>query len=142
MNPHEDMILLPLLVLALWSLLMMIWMFIGRVGAMSGQSMDPNQAKHTGDIVGRLPTKVRAVGDNYSNLFELPVLFYAVTLAVYAVGHVDWINLYLAWGFVIARILHSLIQATYNNVSHRFGMFLIASVFLIVMAARETLALI
>jgi len=61
-----------------------------------------------------------ATADNFKNLFEVPVLFYAVCLALASTGTVTPAQLSLAWLFVIGRAVHSLIHVTYNRVMHRF----------------------
>lgn len=142
MNPHENLILFPIITLVSWSLFMGLWMFLTRIPAMTKARITADGAKHTGDIQGQLPSRVRAIGDNYSNLFEMPIVFYVVALTIFSTGNVDMVAVYLAWGFVGFRILHSLIQATYNKVMHRFGSFLVAMLFLIALTVREILSLI
>jgi len=58
--------------------------------------------------------------DNFRNLFELPVLFYAAAFTAILMGMVTPVALGLAWAFVALRVVHSLIQCTYNRVMHRF----------------------
>ena len=41
------------------------------------------------------------------------------------------INQYLAWGYVVLRMLHSLIQCTSNIVRYRFLLFALASLCLL-----------
>ncbi|MFM9971717.1 MAG: MAPEG family protein [Burkholderiales bacterium] len=61
--------------------------------------------------------------DNFNNLFEVPVLFYALCLVAIGSRHIpDWLPA-LAWAFVFLRFLHSAIQCSYNNVMHRFYVF-------------------
>lgn len=74
---------------------------------------------------------------NYMNLLELPVLFYVVCLIVLATRRYDEIMVMLAWAFVVARIIHSLIHLTYNNVMHRFFALGAGLMILIAMWARE-----
>ncbi len=62
--------------------------------------------------------------DNFRNLFELPVLFYAALGVAHATGQTGILVLALAWSFVALRVLHSLIHCTYNKVMHRFRAFL------------------
>ncbi|RYZ94551.1 MAG: hypothetical protein EOP47_27650 [Sphingobacteriaceae bacterium] len=68
---------------------------------------------------------------NYSNLFEVPVLFYvAGTLAI--ATHIEAVSItLLAWLFVAARAVHSWIHLTYNNVIHRMQAFMAGNVCLI-----------
>jgi hypothetical protein len=61
--------------------------------------------------------------DNYKNLFEMPVLFYVLCLALYATQSVTHIYLWAAWAFAALRVLHSFIHIGYNNVMHRFSVF-------------------
>lgn len=70
------------------------------------------------------------ISRNYSNLFEAPVLFYAATVIIFTAGLVDETFLYLCWGYVFARVLHTLIHVFYNKVTIRFGMFAISSAML------------
>lgn len=61
--------------------------------------------------------------DNYRNLFELPLLFYVLCLAVASSGSTDTFYVAGAWLFVALRILHSGIHITYNRVMHRLRAF-------------------
>ena len=48
----------------------------------------------------------------------------------------------LAWGYVVLRILHSLIQALWNFVPVRFAVFMASSIVLVVMTVRNVIAVI
>lgn len=69
--------------------------------------------------------------DNYRNLFELPVLFYAWAALAIATGHASEAMALGAWAYVALRALHSLIHCTYNKVMHRFAVFLLSIVVLV-----------
>jgi hypothetical protein len=58
--------------------------------------------------------------DNFNNQFQLPVLFYAAVLVAHATGQGSALFVQLAWAFVATRLVHALIQWTYNRVVHRF----------------------
>jgi hypothetical protein len=61
--------------------------------------------------------------DNFKNLFEVPVLFYALVGVSLALGQTpDWLVVG-AWAFVALRFVHSFIHCTYNRVMHRFAAF-------------------
>ncbi|MCC8361764.1 MAPEG family protein [Lysobacter sp. A6] len=77
------------------------------------------QAVATSQESARLLTDTRA-SDNFRNLFELPVLFYAALCVAAITGLVTPVSLGLAWTFVVLRVLHSLVHCTYNRVIHRF----------------------
>jgi hypothetical protein len=60
-------------------------------------------------------------------LLEQPTLFYAIVITLALMGMDQPINVWLAWGYVGLRVLHSLIQCTVNVVRYRFLVFLLAS---------------
>ena len=77
------------------------------------------QAVSTSSEMARLLADTRA-SDNFRNLFEMPVLFYAAVCVAALAGLVTPVSLALAWTFVALRVLHSLVHCTYNRVIHRF----------------------
>jgi hypothetical protein len=89
----------------------------------------------------RVPKEVTIPNRNYMNLLELPTLFYAVCLGLFALQRVGSIDLVLAWAYVGLRALHSLVHLTYNNVFHRLAMFATSNIFLGVLWVRFCLAL-
>jgi hypothetical protein len=62
--------------------------------------------------------------DNFRNLFEVPVLFYALGAVALAAHHVPSWLVVGAWIFVALRVVHSFIHCTYNRVMHRLAAFL------------------
>ena len=133
-------ILQPVIVMGLLSVAMTIWMYATRIPAMAKAGIDPQEAADTGELKG-LPPEVVRVADNYNHLFEQPTLFYAIALAVAVLGHVDTLHVACAWAFTGLRIVHSLVQATVNRVTIRFGIFSLSWMALAIMIFREALAL-
>ena len=71
-----------------------------------------------------------AANDNLMNLFELPVLFYALCLAMAVAGvWGDWFTVG-AWAYVALRAAHSAIHCTFNNVMLRFAAYLASTLVL------------
>lgn len=66
------------------------------------------------------PLKARLLSNNFDNQFQLPVLFYAAVLLALWAGSVSWLELLLAWAFVILRYAHAAIHITTNRVEQRF----------------------
>tara|TARA_B000000557_G_C20561110_1_gene353143 strand:- start:268 stop:576 length:309 start_codon:yes stop_codon:yes gene_type:complete len=98
---------------------------------------DPQDAAHTKDLKGTLPAWVERTGDNYNHLFEQPIAFYVVTLAIASINSIDPLMMQLAWAFVILRIIHSLVQLTFNLVLIRFMIFLIGWLIITYMAISQ-----
>jgi hypothetical protein len=84
---------------------------------------------------------MRFITDNYNHLFEQPVLFYALVVYLHLSELADDLQVQMAWLYVLARVVHSLIHLTSNNVSARALTFVTATIILIAMILRAGLAL-
>jgi len=62
---------------------------------------------------------------------EQPTIFYAIVFSLILMGQGLPINVWLAWGYVVLRIVHSIVQSTINFVPVRFSLFLLSSICLI-----------
>ena len=133
-------ILTPVPALVCLSLLVWIWMYATRIPAMNRAKIDPKQAMHPGSL-DTLPSSVRRVADNYNHLMEQPTIFYALAFYVSLAGIVDPLFIWLAWAYVGLRVVHTLIQCTFNAVPLRFLVFALSTFVLMVMAARAVLML-
>ncbi|WP_432770385.1 MAPEG family protein [Sphingopyxis sp.] len=126
-------ILGPVAALALWSMVMWVWMYATRIPAMSRAKIDA--AKLVGGtgkgLDDLLPAEVQWKAHNYNHLMEQPTVFYAVALALAIGGMGGGLNAQLAWAYVGLRIVHSLIQVTVNRVMWRFAVFALASLALL-----------
>ncbi|HEY8942757.1 MAG TPA: MAPEG family protein [Polyangiaceae bacterium] len=69
------------------------------------------------------PPRAEAASRNLINLFEVPVLFYALVPLLIASGERDAVALGCLWAFVALRALHSAIHLTINDLVARFGAF-------------------
>lgn len=58
--------------------------------------------------------------DNFNNLMQMPVLFYALCLLLQQLGVAGFFFVAGAWLYVLIRALHSLVQLTSNRVMYRF----------------------
>ena len=70
-----------------------------------------------------IPDLVIKTSRNVANLFEVPVLFYAAGVLYVALEMSDPLPVTLAWLFVIARVIHTGIHLSYNNVMHKLIVF-------------------
>jgi len=137
--PTSTEFLTPVLALVAWTLVMWVWMYATRIPAMKAAGVDPQDAAYPGTWSHRLRPGVRSVADNYNHLHEQPTIFYALMFLAAATGGGDATALKLAWAYVLLRILHSLIQATFNRVMVRFTVFALGSAVLMVFTIREAL---
>ena len=115
----QEALLIPVLALILWTFTIFLIMAYGRLRF----TKNPQDAAHTKDLRGLLPDWVERTSDNYNHLFEQPVAFYAITICIAIINNFDALIVQLAWAFVILRIIHSLVQLTFNMVLVRFLLF-------------------
>ena len=85
---------------------------------------------------GRPPARHEALHDNYTNQFQVPVLYYAVVAIAIATQYIDATFITLAWTFVGLRIAHTLVHVLYNNVFHRLSVFFAGVIIVGVMWSR------
>ena len=133
-------IMTPVLALIVWTFVIWLWMYATRIPAMRAAGIDARKVKRKADI-DALPTSVQQIADNYNHLHEQPTVFYALAIYCQLVGVHDGLNVALAWTYVALRVVHSLIQCTANFVPLRFLVFSASTIVLIVMAARNVIAL-
>jgi hypothetical protein len=130
----------PILALVAWTYVMWFWMYATRIPAIQAAKVDMAELSRTGAKLA-LPPEVARVADNYNHLHEQPTIFYAVALAAQLGGATDPLNVGLAWAYVAARVVHSLVQATRNVIPIRFTVFALASLVLLVLLVRTALHL-
>jgi hypothetical protein len=122
-------ILAPVVALVAWTIVMQVWMYAARIPAMrrAGISLKGRRGTRGGALEGAIPDEANWKAHNYNHLMEQPTIFYAIALTLALLDFGGGINLYLAWGYVAFRIVHSVIQATANVVLYRFVTFNLAS---------------
>ncbi|MEM7729497.1 MAG: MAPEG family protein [Pseudomonadota bacterium] len=129
-----DTFLAPVIALIIWSLVVWGILFARRVPAISKLKINVESSKSPdGDWKKALPLKVEAPAHNYNHLMEQPTIFYAFMFWAAITGEATQAMLYLAWAYVVLRIMHSFIQISTGPVMARFGVFLLSSVCLIAM---------
>ena len=72
--------------------------------------------------------RVTVTSRHYSNIFEVPVLFYTASVLAIALKVDCNVLPIFAWSFVGFRVIHTLIHLTYNKVQHRVLAFLASNV--------------
>ena len=135
-------ILQPVVVLAVWTMVMWFWLYGTRIPALSSAKVNPDDLVHdpTKNLDNILPPEVQWKAHNYNHLHEAPTVFYAVALALAMIGQGDGLNAQLAWAYVALRIAHSLWQATVNRVQVRFLLFALSSLALMALTLHLVLA--
>lgn len=73
--------------------------------------------------IGQESALALKVSRNYSNLFEAPVLFYAIIILIYVSKLTDSVFVSIAWVYVGLRYLHSFIHIVPNIIMLRASVF-------------------
>jgi hypothetical protein len=136
-------ILAPVVALVAWTLVMMLWMYATRLPAIgrSGIDLGTWRGGTAGQLEQMLDARIQWKAHNYNHLMEQPTLFYAICLALALMDFGGGLNLVLAWAYVGLRVVHSIIQATWNMVRVRFAIFALASLVLVALTVHAGLAL-
>src|SRR5581483_3046561 len=79
------------------------------------------------------PPHILQVGYSFSSQFELPVLFYMLTILEIVTRQADLIFVILAWVFVLSRLAHAYIHVTSNKIRLRGPLFGIGALVLLIM---------
>jgi hypothetical protein len=133
-------LLTPVLALIVLSLVVFVWMYATRIPAMQKARINPQDARFPGSL-DSLPDGTRQVANNYNHLMEQPTIFYAMVFYLYLTGQGDQVYIWLAWAYVVLRVVHTLIQCTVNRVPLRFTVFTLSTLVLMAMAIRALVAL-
>lgn len=132
----------PMIALIAWTLVMWVWLYATRLPAMVRLRVPPDTGRLAGEMNQRMPPHARQVADNYNHLLEQPTIYYAICTVLQLLGQgADAMNVQLAWTYVALRVVHSLVQATFNHVPTRFAVFVLSTLPLIGLTLEAALAL-
>ena len=95
--------------------------------------IDPQELASRELLAGKL--KNVSAADNFSNLLEIPVLFYVLCILIFVTSQISIFFLSAAWAFVALRVLHSIVHITYNRVTHRWVLYMLSTILLFAMWA-------
>ena len=117
-----------------------VYMYVRRISFIRASGLTPGQLSAPGTLAQASPAAVSNPSDNLKNLFEIPVIFYALALYLFATATVDATYLGAAWVFAVFRVLHSAVHCTFNLVLLRFYLYLVSTVAVWFMLARAAFA--
>ena len=123
-------ILLPLFVEVALTFALMFWMASARVGTIKRK-----ETRMADTALGQLnwPPRVQQISNSYHSQFQLPLLFYVLTILAIITRHADFIFVVMAWAFVLTRLVHAYIHTGTNYVPHRFNAFALGAFILLAM---------
>jgi hypothetical protein len=120
------------------TLVVWVYMYVRRTHFITSNKIRPNDLAVPGALAKLSPAVVSNPSDNLKNLFEMPMLFYALALYLFVTSQVDAAYVYAGWVFAAFRALHSAIHCTFNLVLLRFWLYAVSTValsFVVIRAA-------
>ena len=129
----------PFFATMLLTLLVWVYMYIRRISFITKNNINPKDLTVPGALGQLSPAAVSNPSDNLKNLFEIPVLFYALALYLFVTNQVDAAYVSAAWIFVAFRALHSALHCTFNLVMLRFYLYLFSTLAVWFIAVRAAL---
>ena len=115
-----QMILAPLFVQVALTFVLMLGMMYSRTSSLRrGETRFDDIAMREPNW----PKQATLFAYAFSNQFELPVLFYVLTILAIITRQADLLFVLLAWVFVVLRILQALVHVTSNNVRQRGALY-------------------
>jgi hypothetical protein len=123
-------ILAPLFVLVALTFVLLVWMGDVRYAAVRG-----GEVRVRDIALGQSgwPSRVQQISNCFANQFQLPMLFYVLTILALLLHQADRLFVLMAWVFVVLRVLHAAIHVTSNHVGRRFQAFAAGMVVLLLM---------
>jgi len=113
-------ILLPLFVEVVLTFVLLFWLAPLRRGAFKSGTVRENDI-----ALGQKawPQHVQQIANCFDNQFQLPMLFYVLTILAIITRHADLLFVVMAWIFVLARLAHAFVHTTSNRVLVRGGLY-------------------
>jgi hypothetical protein len=135
---QQDAIFSPFFAMILLTLIVWIYMYVRRIRFITNRKLRPEELEPIA-FAQISPPSISNPSDNLKNLFEMPILFYALVLYLFLTKQVDMVYVAAAWGFVLFRTMHSAVHCTFNWVMLRFYLYLCASIAVWFMATRAAI---
>ena len=123
-------ILYPMFSLIVWTFMIAVLMIFRALRAVNN-GLNPQYFQYGAGY--EIPGKMRAAYLHYSNLFEMPVLFYVAVLTVFTTNITGPYIYWLSWIYVLTRIIHTLISVSDKYLARRRDSFLVSSILLIML---------
>lgn len=130
----------PMFAMIFLTMVVWVYMYVRRIAFLTSANIDSQELIKPGRLAELSPPAVNNPSENFKNLFEMPVLFYALVLYLFVTRQVDGVYLIAAWIFVAFRVAHSAVHCTFNRVMVRFYLYAIASLAVWFIAIRAAAA--
>jgi hypothetical protein len=115
------------LIVSVW-----FWLFVERIRHIR-RNPPTADTFATGEAALRYFEPVEMPANNFRNLFEMPVLYFAIVPLLMITHQANHVQVALAWVFVILRVIHSFIHIVVRKVQIRAPVYWLGSAVLMAM---------
>ena len=136
--PDQSAIFAPAFATILLTLAVWAYMYARRIPFILNSKLTDDQLA-SAEFARISPPQVANPSDNLKNLFEIPVLFYFLSVYLFATQQVDATYTTAAWVFFAFRVAHSIVHCSVNVVVVRFYLYLASTLAVWFMALRAGL---
>ena len=133
-------IFIPFIGMLALTFVVWVYLYVRRISYTIRNRIHPQRLTTPEKGRALIPDEVNYPAYNLTNLFELPVAFYALCLYLYVTGNVDATYVAAAWIFFLLRVLHSIVHCTFNRVIVRFYLYALSALALWFMLGRAAIA--
>ncbi|NJK74171.1 MAG: hypothetical protein HC849_18125 [Oscillatoriales cyanobacterium RU_3_3] len=135
----QEAIFSPFFATVFLTLLVWLYMYIRRISFITSRKLSQKDLAVPGALAQISPPNVSNPSDNLKNLFEIPIIFYALILYLFVTKQVDAVYVNAAWVYVVFRALHSAVHCTFNLIILRFYLYLFSTLAVWFIAIRAAL---
>ena len=136
---NADAIFGPFLGMMLLTFVVWVVMYVRRLVFLHANKINPQKLTTLERGAAIIPETISYPAHNLRNLFELPVVFYALCLYLYVADRVDTTYVIAGWVFLVLRVAHSVVHSTVNIVTLRFLIYVAGALTLWFMLLRAAL---
>lgn len=138
MTRAESLLVLAMLAQMIWTIAVGFWLGRTRSLAVKARAI-------SGDVMlsdAGWPAQAKAASNNFSNQFEVPVLFYALALLALHLHLAGLVLAICAWIFVASRIAHSIAHCSTNQLRYRGSAYFVGVLAVMIMVAVVTVGVV
>lgn len=125
----DSLIFLPVIIQMLLTFWLYIYLGVAKTRALKLGQIDEERRKLHDDA---WPDSVLQINNCIRNQFEVPVLFYVLTIVLWLTNNITVYVHVLLWMFVASRIFHAYIHVGSNHVPLRKKVFMFGTVILLI----------
>lgn len=137
-HTNQALMLAPMALQMILTIVVLIKVGVAKSGAYQRKEVDRSRFALHADA---WPDDVLQANNNLRNQFELPVIFYALSLSLFVLNASTWLAISIAAIFVVTRYLHAYVHLGSNHVPTRRKVFIAGVIAVVALAILNIVAI-